>query len=137
MKESEAKIKELQGKNNADLEATNAKLKDTILKYDSQLHGESHVEASSHFDAVHQQTAATDARVKEMQKKISTLKSRCLTMESLKDNDKVVKFYTGLPNYDTLRVIFELASSVSYELTAYKQFLQLICLCKPLIKPLT
>ena len=27
--------------------------------------------------------------------------------------------------------------SISYTLSAYEQFLQLICLCKPLIKPLT
>jgi len=110
MKESEAKVKELYEKN-ADLEAANAKLKETILRYESQLHGEPYVEkASSDFDASHQQTAATDTEIKEMQKKISTLESRCLTMESLKDNDKQVKFYTGLPNYDTLKIVFELAS---------------------------
>ena len=66
MKESEAKIKELHEKN-ADLEAANAKLKETVLRYESQLHGESCVEkTSSDFDALHQQTAATDTGVKEM-----------------------------------------------------------------------
>ena len=110
MEDSEAKIKELHEKN-VDLEAENAKLKETISRYESQLHGESHVEkASSDSDASHQQTAVKDAVVKEIQKTISTLESRCLTMESLKDNNKLVKFYTGLPNYDTLKVVFELAS---------------------------
>ena len=84
MKESEAKLKESYEKN-ADLEAANAKLKETSLRYESQLCGESQA-SSAVSDGSHQQTAATDAVVKEMQKAISTLESiaRCLTMESLR-----------------------------------------------------
>ena len=33
-----------------------------------------------------------------------------------------------------LKIMIITRYSVKYELTAYKQFLQLICLCKPLIK---
>ena len=41
--------------------------------------------------------------VKEMQKKVT---SKCLTMYSLKE---LVKFYIGLPDYDTLKGVFDLA----------------------------
>ena len=61
-------------------------------------------------NASHQQATPTDAVVKEMQKTMSTLESRCLTIESFKNNDKLVKFYTSLPNYDTLQIVFELTT---------------------------
>ena len=30
-------------------------------------------------------------------------------MEGLKENEKYVKFYTGLPDYDTLKAVLDLA----------------------------
>jgi len=47
--------------------------------------------------------------VKEMQRKITKLASKCLTMDSLKENEKLVKFYTGLLDYDMMKAVFDLA----------------------------
>lgn len=46
--------------------------------------------------------------VKDMEKKIKDLESKCISMNALEDNENVVKFYTGLADYDTLKAVFDL-----------------------------
>ena len=85
-KEFESKLIEVLEKN-ADLEVLNAKLKERTSIYEAQF---------KEKDMCDEQNAKV---VKEVQKKVT---SKCLTMDSLKENEKLVKFYTGLPNYDSI-----------------------------------
>ena len=87
--DAQAKIKELDTKN-ANLEAENVELKEKI----EELH-------------VQQQKDVFEAEVvKDMEKKITELESKCISVNALKDNGDLVKFYTGLPDYDTLKAVF-------------------------------
>ena len=74
-------------KKNTDLEEINAKLKEKVSFFEAQS-----------FDGK-----------KDMEEKIAALKSKCLSMESLKENEKFINFYTGLPDYDTLKAVLDLA----------------------------
>ena len=80
---------------NANLEAENAELKETI----EQLQQNDDVCESQHAIVV-----------KDMQKKISALESKCISMTALRNNGVLVKFYTGLPDHDTLKAVFDLCS---------------------------
>ena len=86
-KEFERKLIEVCEKN-ADLEGLNAELKERTSIYEAQFK-----EKGNMCD---EQNAKV---VKEVQKKVT---SKCLTMDSLKENEKLVKFYTGLPDYDSI-----------------------------------
>lgn len=46
--------------------------------------------------------------VKDLQKKMATLELKCISMTMLKNNESFVKFYTGLPDHDTLKAVFDL-----------------------------
>ena len=89
-----SKIHEI-GEKNANVERVNGELKERIANYEAKFKEQCDIQS-------------TEA-LKEIQKKITKLESKCLTMENLKDNEKLVKFYTGLPDYDTLMAVFDLA----------------------------
>ena len=109
-----ARIKDLETKN-ANLEAENAELKEKI----EELH-------------VQQQKGVSEVQVvKDMEKKIKDLESKCISMNALEDNDNLVKFYTGLPDYGTLKAVFDLCCNClpsttehgSRKLTNHNEFL--------------
>ena len=89
-----SKIHEI-GEKNANVERVNGELKERIANYEAKFKEQCDIQS-------------TEA-LKEIQKKITKLESKRLTMENLKDNEKLVKFYTGLPDYDTLMAVFDLA----------------------------
>ena len=109
--DAQAKIKDLDTKN-ANLEAEDAELKEKI----EELH-------------VKQQKDAFE--VQDMEKKIKDLESKCISMNAIEDNENLVKFYTGLPDYDTLKAVFDLccdclpstAEHGSRKLTNHNEFL--------------
>ena len=92
-KEVEINVTEL-SKKNAELERMNAKLKERISTYGGKFK---------------EQCVKNAGTGKEAEKKVTTPASKCLSMDNLKENEKFVKFYTGLPDYDTLKVVFDLA----------------------------
>ena len=92
-RELEINITEL-SKKNVELERINAELKERLSTYEGK------------FKEHCVQNAGTG---KESEKKVTTPASKCLSMDNLKENKKFVKFYTGLPDYDTLKAVFDLA----------------------------
>ena len=61
---------------------------------------ERNVEFKKGYEA---QQDSNDHGRKELEDKIATIKSKCISMESLRENEKFVKFCTGLPDYDILK----------------------------------
>ena len=49
-------------------------------------------------------------RASDLESKLSKLRKTKLSLDVLKENSKIVPFYTGLPNLDTLMLVFEHAS---------------------------
>ena len=103
--DSAAKINKMSVKN-ANLEAENAELKEKI----EQLQQNDDVCESQHAIVV-----------KDMQKKISALESKCISMTALRNNEGLVKFYTGLPDHDTLKAVFDLCSECLPSTTEHGQ----------------
>ena len=53
-----------------------------------------------------------DQKLEMLQEKIDDFSRRQLTFEALQGDDKMVLFYTGLPNFATLQLVYDLALKV-------------------------
>lgn len=53
-----------------------------------------------------------DHNLSELREEIDCIKATQLTNETLQHNDKMVLFYTGLPSYETLKLVYDLALNV-------------------------
>ena len=66
--------------------------------------------AASDNDIVMEEISHLKGENAALQKQITTLKEAMITSESLKHNDVKVKYYTGLPSYGVLKVVFDFVS---------------------------
>ena len=66
--------------------------------------------AASDNDVLMEEISRLKGENAALQKQIATLKEAMLTSESLKHNDAKVKYYTGLPSYGALKVVFDFVS---------------------------
>ena len=53
-----------------------------------------------------------DHNLTKLREEIDHIKATQLTLDTLQGNDKMVLFYTGLPNYETLKLVYDLALNV-------------------------
>ena len=53
-----------------------------------------------------------DHKLSKLREEIDHIKATQLTIDTLQGNDKTVLFYTGLPNYEMLKLVYYLALNV-------------------------
>ena len=76
----------------------------------TELLAENLAKAASDGDILMEEISQMKGENAALQKQIATLKEAMVTSESLKHNDAKVKYYTGLPSYGVLKVVFDFVS---------------------------